>query len=117
MEKHLTGPTGKDTLSVGHGKHGGQLRSSIRYIVKEDGDTVMISFGTNVPYAKIHEYGGKTPPHTITRKRPGRIISSFLHPGSKIPSRPFMRHGIAEMFPGFKETIAKFLREGGNSNK
>jgi phage gpG-like protein len=56
--------------------------------------------GSNLPYAKIHQYGGKTPAHTIrpVRKQAlrwmgpnGHIFAkSVNHPGSVIPARPFI---------------------------
>lgn len=71
----------------------GELRSSIR----PDYGKNFALVGTNVPYAAIHQFGGKTKPHTI---RPvlkkalafnGGVFKAVHHPGSKIPARPFLK--------------------------
>ncbi len=54
--------------------------------------------GTNVEYAAIHQFGGKTPPRKIVPRRkkalfwPGakHPVKSAQHPGSTIPARPFL---------------------------
>ena len=61
----------------------------------------------DVPYGRIHEYGGTTPPHDIypTKAKAlafvmnGRLTFAKVvhHPGSVIPERSFMRSSLAEM--------------------
>lgn len=54
--------------------------------------------GTNVVYAAIHQFGGKTPAHVIKPKNkkalfwPGakHPVNFVNHPGSNIPARPFL---------------------------
>jgi phage virion morphogenesis protein len=54
--------------------------------------------GTNVVYAAIHQFGGKTKPHVIKAKNkqalfwPGarHPVKAINHPGSVIPARPFL---------------------------
>ena len=52
--------------------------------------------GTNVIYAAIQHFGGKTKSHTIKPKNKkalafgGRVLRSVKHPGSNIPARPFL---------------------------
>lgn len=52
--------------------------------------------GTNVVYARIHQFGGQTRPHVIRAKRAkalhfgGVFRKSVNHPGSRIPERPFL---------------------------
>lgn len=60
--------------------------------------------GSNKKYAAIHQFGGKTRPHTIRAKFakalkiPGvGLRKSVQHPGSTIPARPFLGIGPAEM--------------------
>jgi len=86
--------------SAPHGDRGqtltetGRLRASIARHVA--GDAVEV--GTNVVYAGIHQFGGKTPPRTIRPKRkkalywPGakHPVAAVRHPGSTIPARPFL---------------------------
>lgn len=53
--------------------------------------------GTNVKYAAIHQFGGKTKPHKIkpVMKKAlafgGVVRKSVNHPGSEIPARPFLQ--------------------------
>ncbi|GAU08140.1 phage virion morphogenesis protein [Desulfoplanes formicivorans] len=71
-----------------------RLRNSIT--ARASGNKV--ETGTNVVYAAIHQFGGKTKPRTIrprTKKAlvwPGAShpVTSVRHPGSKIPARPFL---------------------------
>ncbi len=49
------------------------------------------------PYAAIHQLGGQTRPHVIRARRKkalnwggNKFAKSVRHPGSKIPSRPFL---------------------------
>lgn len=52
--------------------------------------------GTNVPYAAIHQFGGKTKPHVIRPKNGkalafnGLVFKKVNHPGSDIPARPYL---------------------------
>jgi len=48
-----------------------------------------------MPYAAIHQFGGRTPAHRIVPKRGkalkfgGKFYAAVNHPGSNIPPRPF----------------------------
>lgn len=70
----------------------GRLRNSIA--PSSTNDTAVV--GTNVGYAAIHNFGGKTSPHLIRPKKGkalkfgGRFAKQVNHPGSNIPARPFM---------------------------
>lgn len=72
----------------------GRLRGSITHNVLSDG----VEVGTNVQYAAIHQFGGRTPPRTIRPRRkkalffPGarHPVAKVEHPGSTIPARPFL---------------------------
>lgn len=70
----------------------GRLASSITPSWTADSATV----GTNVVYARIQHFGGRTKPHVIKAKNakalglPGGPRKSVNHPGSVIPPRPFM---------------------------
>ncbi|HDR1900400.1 phage virion morphogenesis protein [Pasteurella multocida] len=71
----------------------GLLKNSIQQYSDNDGATV----GTNLVYAPIHQFGGKTKPHVIKPvfKKAlafnGIVRKSVYHPGSDIPARPFLR--------------------------
>jgi phage gpG-like protein len=105
------------------GKKGGHLRRSITAHPPESTGTIITGrVGTNVEYASIHEFGGKTPAHDIFPKRgralafraswgPGRgkegkvVFAHVHHPGSVFPERSFMRTALNEMKP---EILAEF---------
>ncbi|TCW35301.1 phage gpG-like protein [Laceyella sacchari] len=81
----------------------GRLRSSINGRVR--GNSALV--GTNVKYARIHEFGGKTKPHIIRARRAkalrftvnGQVFirKSVNHPGSRIKEKAFLRTPINEM--------------------
>lgn len=68
----------------------GRLRSSIYGRVRESGKTVTIAFGTDVPYAPIHEFGGRT--------RNGRM-----------PRRPFLQPSVDEEKADFLDRVENIL--------
>jgi len=53
--------------------------------------------GTNVIYAAIQNFGGRTKPHVIRAKNKralafgGIVVRQINHPGSNIPARPYLR--------------------------
>jgi len=54
-------------------------------------------WGTNVVYAGIHQFGGRTAAHVIKARRAKALYipgigfrKSVRHPGSNIPARPFL---------------------------
>ena len=102
----------------------GRLRRSITPNIRGMGTQIVGEVGTNVEYAAIHEYGGKTPPHEILPKR-GRALAFMMggkqvivrkvnHPGSKMPERSFMRTALKEMEPeiraSFENAISQVIR-------
>jgi len=94
----------------------GTLRRSITAHPPISTGTVITGrVGTNIEYAMIHEFGGKTPAHDIFPKR-GRalafnwkgkdvVFAKVHHPGSVFPERSFMRTALNEMKP---EILAEF---------
>jgi phage virion morphogenesis protein len=72
----------------------GRLAASI--VMESDADTARV--GTNVRYAAIHQFGGRTPPHLIRPRDKkalafgGRVVKRANHPGSKIPPRRFLAY-------------------------
>ncbi|MCK3654906.1 virion morphogenesis protein [Pasteurellaceae bacterium Macca] len=71
----------------------GQLKNSIQSFSDRQSAVV----GTNVKYAAIHHFGGKTKPHKIKPVfKKGLtfndgVYKSVDHPGSVIPARPFLQ--------------------------
>lgn len=85
----------------------GRLRRSLNERITESGNTVTGAVGTNVVYARILEFGGKTAPHDIYPKNAkalafqvgGKTIIRKMvhHPGSTIKPHSFLRSSLAEM--------------------
>jgi phage gpG-like protein len=99
----------------------GTLRRSITPAVRDSGGIVEGQVATNIEYAAIHEYGGRTKPHDIFPKK-GRalafmmggkqvIVKSVHHPGSVFPERSFMRSALAEMEPQIRAIFEKAVTE------
>lgn len=87
----------------------GTLSRSITSKVEESGASIVGIVGTNsgtVPYAAIHEFGGRTKPHVIMPKnkqalkfiKGGKTIfaKKVNHPGSKFPVRSYLRSSLQE---------------------
>jgi phage gpG-like protein len=99
----------------------GRLRSSIRFRIDSDGKLTTIRFGTDVPYARVHEEGGD--PFDIVAKsakalrfkgRDGNYIfrKKVRHPGMR--ARPFLRPGVDDALPGYQKAIEDGLQKIGN---
>lgn len=112
----------RDYLSGGSNKlkvRTGRLRSSIRYLIAESDKEIAITFGSDVAYAAIHEFGGKTRAHRIEPRRRdflkfvsgGKTIFSrgVNHPGSLVPKRPFLTPGVEDEAPKFRASIESLL--------
>ena len=93
----------------------GNLSRSINQKVTESSNSVtaVVGAGENAPYARIHEYGGKTSPHIIEARNAkalafmsgGKqiIVKRVNHPGSVMPERSFLRTALAEFEPKIME--------------
>jgi phage gpG-like protein len=108
-------------------RRSGKLSSSV-YPAKatETADTISAGAraGLDVPYAKIHEYGGLIPAHTVVVKNAQalcfsvggikRFAKSVNIPDVQMPERSYMRsslreqapEGIAELRAAVREAIA-----------
>ena len=114
-EHYLTGGgNSQDRLNV----RSGNLRSKVRFLLESrgGGKDLILSFGTDVIYARIHEKGGTTKPHVIRPKKEGGWLRFFKdgnlvfakkvnHPGSVIPPRPFIGPSIDDNLPDFFDNI------------
>jgi len=92
----------------------GHLRDSYTYQVDLASESVEV--GSNMIYAAIHHFGGKTKPHVIKPKNKkalafgGVVVKQVNHPGSNIPSRAALgltQHDEAEI----GEIVIDFYRE------
>jgi hypothetical protein len=87
----------------------GALAASIGAEVTHDGDRIIarVFSSGDVKYARIQEYGGRTPAHDIVPNKArvlafiagGRTVFSTIvhHPGSTIPERSYLRSSLADM--------------------
>jgi phage gpG-like protein len=99
----------------------GTLRRSISPNVIKDKIGVTGTVGTNVVYARIHEYGGRTPPREILPRRgralafmwrgEQRFFKKVQHPGSVIPKHSFMRTALREMEPEIRKEFERAILE------
>lgn len=98
---------------------GSITNASGRYAVREIGPGYAL-VGTNVPYAAIHQFGGKTGPRIIRAKK-GKALKipgigfrrSVNHPGSVIPARPFIGVSptdIQDMLDAITRNLQKALK-------
>lgn len=89
----------------------GRLASSIT--PASDNDSALV--GTNVKYAAIHQFGGKTRPHEIRPRNGkalafgGRVLAKVNHPGSDIPARPFLVLTDSDV-EEIEEAVSEYLR-------
>lgn len=86
----------------------GRLLKSIKSEMVENANTVYGRvYSSGVPYAAIHEYGGRTKPHLILPRNAKALhfmvggkdvfAARVNHPGSKIPQRSYLRSSLAEI--------------------
>ncbi|MXR36718.1 phage virion morphogenesis protein [Craterilacuibacter sinensis] len=100
------------------GRPGGQIlqksgRLAASITPASDADSAQV--GTNVKYAAIHQFGGKTAAHEIRPRHAkalrfgGRFAKKVNHPGSDIPARPFLALGETDL-QDIEDTVSDYLR-------
>lgn len=99
----------------------GNLRRSIFSTQEESPTSVVASVASSseIRYARIHEYGGKTAAHEILPVK-ANVLAFMIggkqvfakrvnHPGSRMPQRSFMRSSLKDMAPqiraGMEEAV------------
>jgi phage gpG-like protein len=98
----------------------GRLRGSPAIgLARRIGNTVSGMFGTSVVYARIHEFGGRTPARTIYPKRKQALhffskgseifAKKVKHPGSNIPRRPSWRPSLEKAGQHLKARIQQVM--------
>ena len=102
----------------------GALRASIFSAVEDNTSSIFgkVASTGDVKYARIHEYGGTTPPHEILPSKAkalafmvgGKMVfaAKVNHPGSKMPERSFLRSALADMSPEIIEGLNAAVAEG-----
>lgn len=102
----------------------GRLGQSIQQRVESDSGSVtgIVYSSGDVPYGRIHEYGGKTAAHVIEAKngkalafaKGGQMVFArrVNHPGSLMPERSFMRSSLKDMKDEIIQKMTLAVREG-----
>lgn len=96
----------------------GRLRRSINTRIRETSTSVVGQVGTNVPYARVHEYGGVV----TVREHVRAVTQVFGRPvapttavvrahTATYPARSFLRSALREMQPTIIATLRAGLRE------
>lgn len=107
----------------------GRLARSIQSRKVTEGNYVVgeIFSAGDVPYARIHELGGKTTPHLIVPKKVSVLkffweksgkteyFKSVNHPGSDMPERSYMRSTLRESSVLISTELKKSVVQGLNN--
>lgn len=102
----------------------GNLRRSIYSDQQETATAIVgrVAQSADVPYGRIHEYGGKTAAHIILPKKAKalafamggkQVFASIVHhPGSVMPERSYLRSSLSDMRQEIIDGIGDAVREG-----
>jgi hypothetical protein len=93
----------------------GTLKRSI--ISQMTGEATGLVGSRGVPYARIQDIGGTTPPHIIRARYaqalywPGAAhpVKSVNHPGSKIPGNRYLSNAVADGLDEFNAELRRLL--------
>lgn len=102
----------------------GNLLNSVeatKKVYRDASDNVVGEIGSQgVPYARIHEFGGRTKAHDIRPRvadalhfmAGGKEVFAKVvhHPGSNIPARPYLRPALAATEEKILKEFGLFLR-------
>lgn len=113
-QEKLSGPGAGQALNV----RTGRLRRSITQRITDNGREVRGIVGTNVEYAKFHEFG-QTIKADLKKKRDGfkaglTASKPALKPGD-LPPRSFLRSALKEMEPRIREEFAHAVKESSST--
>jgi len=96
----------------------GRLRRSINHVVTEADGVITGAVGTNVEYARRHEFGGRVSEQVkehmrVCKQVYGRMLSKPILVSvrahvrtTNLPERSFLRTSLAEMKPQIKRELA-----------
>jgi len=108
MPRGVSGGFAGSRLAVGVGR----LWRSLTHQVRIDGSRITAKVGTNVKYARIHEFGGR-----IRAKKGGWLHFKVGGQWVKvkevvIPERPFLRPSVVEKFQATLKHVKDAVMEG-----
>ncbi len=95
------------------------LHDSIHYEIEDDSSSVTATVGTNVRYARVHEFGGTVdiPAHlrrlTMVFGHPVETVRDVLVRAHKatFPERSFLRSTLREETPAIQDRLEKAVRQ------
>lgn len=109
----------KSGLKVRSGSLLNSISASKKVYIDSRGNVVGQIGPEGIPYAAIHEFGGKTRPHRIEPRNAkalafqmgGKdVFARYVnHPGSNIPARPYLRPALAAKQDEILKTFGVFL--------
>jgi len=109
LEK-LSGPGTGQVLNV----RTGLLRVSINHRITDNGREVRGIVGTNVEYAKFHEFGQSVKADLMKHREGFKAKLKANKPALKaddLPPRSFLRSALKEMEPRIREEFANAVKE------
>lgn len=100
----------------------GRLTTSIKFRLDKGAKHVSIIYGTDVPYARIHEFGGEI---KVTKRMRGRFWHLFREKGELkykymaltrknkfvMKKRSFLRPGLEDKIPWFKTKLERIMEQ------
>jgi len=103
LSGHLVAQRATQRAPIDTGRLKRSITSGRPYSVRQ---LRVVDVGTNVEYARIQEFGGKTEPHEITPRFKKALAFTVgginvvvkripMHPGSNIPAHPYLRPALA----------------------
>lgn len=105
VPKYFAGSAGKggssDLLASRSGKLLNSVLNSIQ--VSPDGQSLVVSIGSNLPYARIHEYGGFAGRPGPFKKKEGR--RPYLKP------RPYLRPAINDLQQALPDLLEQAIQQ------
>lgn len=106
----LSGPGEGQALNV----RTGRLRRSITQRITDNGREVRGIVGTNVEYAKFHEFGPSVKDELKKHKEGFKAALKANNPeltADDLPPRSFLRSALKEMEPRIREEFAQAVKE------
>ena len=89
----------------------GRLRRSINYRVTESATGTEVKVGTNVEYARVHEYGFAGRVSVKEHMRAGKRVRAHTK-NMRVPERSFLRSTLKENRAGIDKRIARAIASG-----
>ena len=105
VPKYFAGSAGKGGSSDLLTSRSGNLLNSVLQSIqtRSDGDSLTVSIGSELPYARIHEYGGFAGDAGHSRKRTGH--RPYIKP------RPYLRPAINDLQKALPDLLEQAIQQ------